>query len=317
MGFGVGHVLAPGSRESFAWNAPPADPAIKTWIHLDFTQPETRAWLDERTSIDEAAREALITENTRPRCLEFDSGVLINLRGVNLNPGAEPDDMISLRIWVEAGEVITMSQRRLLAVEDVQRAMQRGQGPEDPGTLIAEIARRLHRRLEPVIDGLDESLEALEDRTTPDPDVGLHRSLGDLRRSVIGLRRYLAPQREALSRASRLTSEWLSDAAREQLRESTDAFTRAVEILDELRDRASITREQISSELSAEQNRRLYALSLITALFLPLGFVTGLLGINVGGMPGAEDSLGFPIVVGILGALFFIELVILRRAKWF
>jgi len=60
----------------------------------------------------------------------------------------------------------------------------------------------------------------------------------------------------------------------------------------------------------------MYVLSVVAAIFLPLTFVTGLLGMNVGGLPGLESPVGFAwsivimIVTGICLALFF------RWKKW-
>jgi zinc transporter len=58
-------------------------------------------------------------------------------------------------------------------------------------------------------------------------------------------------------------------------------------------------------------------LSLVAGLFLPLGFLTGLLGINVGGIPLADNPLGFLEVVLFLIFLIVIQVIVFRRKKWF
>ena len=52
------------------------------------------------------------------------------------------------------------------------------------------------------------------------------------------------------------------------------------------------------------------------AIFLPLSFLTGLLGVNLGGIPGAESSWGFAAVVGIVVVVLAVQLWFLRRRRW-
>ncbi|MDD3800353.1 MAG: CorA family divalent cation transporter, partial [Novosphingobium sp.] len=55
---------------------------------------------------------------------------------------------------------------------------------------------------------------------------------------------------------------------------------------------------------------------IVAAIFLPLGFVTGLLGINVGGMPGVDDGRAFWVVVGLCSAIMLFQLYLFRKWKW-
>ena len=73
---------------------------------------------------------------------------------------------------------------------------------------------------------------------------------------------------------------------------------------------------ELTNELSEKLNKNLYVLSLIAALFLPLGFITGLLGINVGGMPGVDDDMAFWIVCAISAAVLGAEYYLFRILRW-
>ncbi|MBK9386785.1 MAG: hypothetical protein IPN34_18375 [Planctomycetes bacterium] len=95
-----------------------------------------------------------------------------------------------------------------------------------------------------------------------------------------------------------------------------ELHTRYVEDLQALHDRLIVTQEELGSHQAETLNRRLYVLSLVTALFLPLSFLTGLLGINVGGIPWAEDPQGFFLVTGMLGALCVVVLGTLKALRW-
>ena len=78
-------------------------PQESLWLHWDRSHPQTRTWLLHDSGLSEFACELLLEENTRPRLLPLaDEQMLLFLRGVNLNPGAEPEDMVSVRIFAEA-----------------------------------------------------------------------------------------------------------------------------------------------------------------------------------------------------------------------
>ena len=94
---------------------------------------------------------------------------------------------------------------------------------------------------------------------------------------------------------------WLDDASRSRLREAADRITRSIEDLDAARDRAAVTYEELGSRIAEEMNATMYRLTVVAAIFLPLGLLTGLLGINVGGIPGTDSPRAFAVVcVGLL-----------------
>ena len=93
-------------------------------------------------------------------------------------------------------------------------------------------------------------------------------------------------------------------------------MTRTIEELDAARDRAAVTQEEVSSRMSELTNTRLYILSIITAIFLPLGFVCSLLGVNVGGVPLQTEGWAFWALVGIFIVGVAIQLWIFRRRGW-
>jgi zinc transporter len=109
---------------------------------------------------------------------------------------------------------------------------------------------------------------------------------------------------------------WLDESNRIRLREVYDMLIRHIEDLDEARDRAAVTQEQLVNSLSEQMNKKMYILSIVAAIFLPLGFLTGLLGINVGGIPGAESKLGFLVFVLLLSAVVVFQIWLFRKKKW-
>jgi zinc transporter len=296
-----------------------ADATLKDgarWVHLDRHEPAATAWLAEESGLPDYLVDALLAEETRPRCHRHGDGVLVILRGVNLNPGAVPEDMVSLRMWIDSERILSCRLRRLMAVHSLSEALAAGGGPERVGAFIASLAEGLTERMEPVILAMDDEIdeaEAAEDES----DLSKARlRLRMLRRRVTILRRYINPQREALSRLAGEEVSWLTDQDRADLRETSNDVTRLVETLNAIWERAAILQEELSAALTEQTNERLYILSIVAGVFLPLSFVTGLLGMNVAGMPGIDTSWAFWAVCGILGVCTGVELWLFRKLRW-
>lgn len=286
------------------------------WVHLNFKAPEAQQWIREESQLDDVIGDVLLAEESRPRVTAFEDGLLVALRGVNLNPGEHPEDMVSLRIWAEKDRIITTRRRKLLSVADLQSAIEEGKGPKTAGEFLDDVADRLMSRMGGVIDGLGDRVAELEEAVLTEESYELRPKLASIRREAIHLRRYMAPQREALARLQSEKLSWLTNEDRVRLRESYDRLTRYLEDLDAARERSAVTQEELVSRLSEQMNNRMYVLSIIAAIFLPLGFLTGLLGINLGGIPGAEYKAGFAIFCLVLVVVLVAEIVIFKKKKW-
>jgi zinc transporter len=286
------------------------------WVHLNLSAPEAQRWIKEESQLEDVVGDALLAEESRPRITGFDDGLLLALRGVNLNPGADPQDMVSLRIWAEKRRIITTRRRKLLSVADLRSAIEKGKGPRTSGEFLEDVADRLMYYMGTVINELEDKMADLEEAVLTAESHELRPKLASIRRDAINLRRYMAPQREAISRLQSEKISWLTDEDRVRLREVYDHLTRYLEDLDAGRERAAVIQEELVSRLSEQMDKRMYVLSMVAAIFLPLGFFTGLLGINVGGIPGAEYKAGFAIFCLLLVGLVIAEIVIFKKKKW-
>lgn len=286
------------------------------WIHFDYSSQNVQEWLFGKSGLEEVISDALIEEDSRPRCTSFQEGLLLGLRGVNLNPGADPEDMVGIRIWFETDRIISTRKRKILSISDIRAALEQGIGPESLSDFLVQLAGRMMERMRHVIDDLEDAVADVEDQVLTSESRQLRTELAALRRQAISLRRYFSPQREALSRLLTEKIAWLDESDRIRLREVYDQLTRHIEDLDEARDRAAVTQEQLINSLSEQMNNKMYILSIVAAIFLPLGFLTGLLGINVGGIPGADSKLGFSVFVILLVGVVSFQIWFFKKKKW-
>lgn len=287
------------------------------WAHLLVGHPDTEKFLKRNLKgLDPAILEALTADETRPRASEIGDGFLIVLRGVNTEPDADEEDLVSIRLWIDSRRVISLQRKRLQAVIDIARRIDAGRGPENSGRFLAELVENLTRRMEPVLTRLDEATDDIEERVIEQADQELRGDLVGLRRRTISLRRYLGPQRDALSELQSGHASWLNESDRRSLHENHNRMQRMVEDLDALRERSQIIKDELSNALADRMNRNMYLLSVVGAIFLPLGFLTGLMGINIGGMPGVDADAAFWIFSGLLVLFVLVELALFRYLKW-
>jgi zinc transporter len=295
-----------------AWN--PADGIL--WLHFDFQNEATFDWLTHESGLPGLAVEVLTVDQLRPRTLSMNHGVLVALRGVNMNPGDNPDDMVSVRIWAEADRIITTRRRFLLAIQDLRQALEAGEGPGSTGAFVADLTSRLADRIGSFIDKIEDNLLEFEENVSADEPQSQRHELSVARRQIANVRRFIAPQRDALDRLYRNPGDWFAESEVHDVREEADRITRYVEDLDLARERAVLLQEEFLSVIAQQQNSRMYVLSIVAAIFLPLTFVTGLLGMNVGGLPGVESDRGFIAAILSMVVCSIVAAVILRWKRW-
>jgi zinc transporter len=286
------------------------------WINLDYAGTDAQQWLGMRSGLDPIVRDALLERDPRPRALALGDAMLVIIRAINLNAGAQPEDMVSLRCWIDAHRIVTMRHRTVRAIKLVAAAVNAGKGPATPGAFLADVVDHVLEPVVTLVDAIDDEVAALEETVLTGEATEMRARIADLRRRAIGVRRFLAPQRDALSRLGGMTAPWLDENVRARLREAADRMTRSIEELDAARERAAVTNEELTSRNDELASRRLYILSLITAVFLPLSFVTGLLGVNVGGVPARDISWAFWALCAILIGGSTSLLLLFRRWKW-
>lgn len=294
------------------------DREVPLWIHLDRKKERAQRWIREEAGLGTYVAEALLAEETRPRAEAIGDGLLVILRGINMNEGAQADELIAIRMWIDAKRFISLRQFRFQTIVEIRQRVERGEAPATPGAMLAAVACGLSARIVPTLDNLREMLDSVEDQMIErDSDDDRWRSLlGTIRRQAITYRRYLIPQREALSALANGRSALLDDRDRSEIRVALEQITRECESLEELRDRAAVTQEELRARHEARVGRTVYLLTLVATVALPLGLLTGLMGINVGGMPLVNSRWGFWAVVGVMVAVAAGQVWWFKKKRW-
>ncbi|NMH59891.1 zinc transporter ZntB [Alteromonas ponticola] len=283
------------------------------WIHLCSDVDEVDSVM-KAIGLSETVADKLSTLVTRPRTMTVDKGTLIYLRGINKNPGAAPDDMVSLRVWLEEKLIVTArrADRGLMSINESRDQVTNDQAPASSTHMLIHIIENVADKIHETVDQFDDTLVDFELSEQLDKKARL--ALSDLRRRAASIRRYLAPQRDALDAMFRLPH--LSNEQMFALREQTERVTRYIEDLDLARERAIVLQDELRNSIADRQGMRMYVLSLVTAIFLPLSFLTGVFGMNVAGLPGTETPEAFTLLMAGMGGLAIVMLIAMLWKRW-
>lgn len=250
-----------------------------------------------------------------PRLLAVGDGFSMTLRGVE-SPSGPPDVRLgSLRVWLDARRFVSVGAQVPPSIREIVGDLEAGAGPTGPADLLGRVVLRLIRDLGAVLDADSAALDMLESRILTRQTDHLDQELNQVRLRLLRLHRHLSPQRT-------LVHELLQEHGRHQLatgdglstlKEASDRMEDRLERLDGLREHCGALQDALTDMRSQRMNDALYLLSLYTALFLPMGVLTGLLGINVAGVPGEKTVWAFWLVCGILVVLGILSYLVFRR----
>lgn len=294
----------------------PASAEEVLWLHICRTREGVQKWLEGELSLPEPTAELLTSDQTRPRAFRDGETLVATLRGINFNPEAEPEDMISMQLWCDGRRLVTLRRHPLQTPREVLAAIDRGEGPPDAGATITMLAELMIARMNQSVIDMNQVIDELEATDPEQHAEAMLKRISAIRRNCLALKRHMAPQHEALEQISRDAPYWFEDHDRREMAESIARLRRYLDDIDISKESAVVLQDELRARSLASSEHATYMLTIVAGIFLPLGFLTGLLGINVGGMPGMDDPNAFWAVVALCSVLFVGLLVLFRRLRW-
>ena len=295
-----------------------SDKEKTVWLHFDADSNETRQFIDQKLShLDPHIKRAVLAEQTRPRFVPFENGFLLILRGVNLNKDQSHEDMISLRIWIEKNRIISFQKRKLQTISDLKDSLLNGKGPKSISEFIQKLIEILIFKMETPFDELIKDTDNFEmldlnllSKTQSD-------RLSDIRKKCAIFSRYLVPQAEAInSMIDNSNNNLINEQDLKRINESYHDILRRVEDISSLKERIQFIYNEHSHAIAEKMNKTMYKIAIISMIFIPISFLTGLLGINLSGIPYASSGSAFIGFSLLLSMILVIQLIIYKKLKW-
>jgi magnesium transporter len=186
-----------------------------------------------------------------------------------------------------------------------------------PDYLLYVLVDRLVDTYFPVLSAMDDDVEDLEDQILADPERSLLPRIFDMRRDAVALRRTIAPQLEIFSRLVSPGFNVVQERNIVYFRDVHDHLIRIFEAADSHRDMMGGALEAYLSTVSNRMNEVMKRLTVIAALFLPITFLTGLMGMNlpINGSALWRDPTFWTLLL-VMAAISVAQFVYFQRRRW-
>ena len=285
-------------------------PEQALWLHFNLVDRRAVEWLRESVWLSPQARAALLSAEQHVRLESFGEGLV----GVLSDLLAEdPDEFGVFHLYADQRCLITGRRHGVASLGALRRDLTSGTQVDGTPALLNALLRRLIGTLKGLAAAHEEAIDDAEDRVLGGQDGD--PSLGQRRRAMARLRRQMVANRNALTDLGEHLPPWWDKPAAEQLDHLTSVLGSAIQDLELTQERARLLSEELDSRLTERTNRNLYFVSVAAALLLPITFISGIFGMNVGGLPWLEDTKGFIWVMGCMLIAVLIAFILIHRRR--
>ncbi len=325
------HLIAYGPDDFREFSEPDlgAIPALKKkwpvlWLNVDgLGDADVLTAIGRTFDIHGLALEDVLTMNQRAKIEDYDKRLFVVMRML------EPDHTVNteqLSLFVGDGFVVTFQEHPGDCLDPVRKRIRDGLGrvrTMAADYLAYSIIDAVVDAYFPYLDDFSEKLETLEDDALYRPTPEIAARIHEAKRDLLVLRRAMAPMREGLSVLVQGRTGHISETTRLHLRDCYDHSIMLLEMMESYRELTGSLLDVYLSSMSNRMNEIMKMLTLISTIFIPLSFLTGLYGMNFDhqaspwNMPELHMRYGYPIFLGVVLAIGVIQLVLYWRRGWF
>lgn len=284
------------------------------WLHLNLAQVAAERWLARHAGLSPDFFEMLHDDLYSTRIERADQALLAVVNDVHFDFEMDASDISTLWISVDQRLVVTARRHPLRSVDHLRTAVNRGERFRSTSDLLERLMRTQADVLVGIVRSVTDHVDKIEDQLLAGRLATKRSRLGNLRRVMVRLQRLLAPEPAALFRLLQNPPGWMATNDVQELRAATEEFSVVLRDMQSLQERIKLLQEEIAASVNEDNNRSLFVLTIVTVLALPINILAGLFGMNVGGIPLAEDKHGFWILVAlVIGFTVVAGWIVLRR----
>jgi zinc transporter len=268
-----------------------------TWKSYALVDARARRSLEMDETLPEVVREAFISTGDQYQIGYEDGWLFGELPDLQHEHYGNPRELGYFRFAFNENLFISGRRHPLQAVDDVRQSISGGKiAPTSPTELFNAIFRRFLELLKVEISKLSGILDSIEDHIVGESWQGERERLVPVRRQIVVFHRHLTAAaglfRHIDHADRRALPEDLDDLVESLSRRAATLYAEG----DQLQQRARLLQDELMAKMSDQSNQFLYVLSVMTAVLLPTTVISGLFGMNTGGLPLLESPHGFWIV---------------------
>ena len=271
---------------------PPEHPL---WLHFNFVDRRAIEWIRECVWLSQEGRASLLTSEHHVR-LESLGGSLIGALSDTL--ADDPDAFGVFHLYADPCCLMTGRRHATLSAGLLRRELVAGLQADGIPALLNGLLQRLIGIHKSQVTVHENEIDESEDRVLGGKDCD--SGFGQRRRAMALLRRQMAANRHALAGLVEHLPPWWSAWDIKGFAHLTAALASAIQDLELSQERARLLNEEMDSRLTKRTNHNLYFVSVAATIFLPITLISGIFGMNVGGLPWLEDTNGFTWVMGCM-----------------
>jgi zinc transporter len=270
------------------------------WLHFSVSNAASESWMRQHLQLPESFY-GLLREDVGSTRLEMEEDALVAvMHDVLFDNVFDSTNVSTLTLCMKRHLVVTARLRPLRSVDRLRTDVKQGHTLRSSAELLAHLLVDQAAVLVEIVQRSTARLNAIEDSLLASRIKVTRSELGSLRRTLVRLQRLLAPEPPALFRFLNRPPGWLSSDDVEDLRQAAEEFSATVADSAALTERLKLLQEELAASVGEQLNRSVFILTLVTVLALPINMIAGLLGMNVGGIPLAQHTHGFLIIVTCL-----------------
>lgn len=294
-----------------------------TWVNVeglaDVRQLETLADL---FGIHPLAMEDVVHVHQRPKVEDYGGYLFIVTRMIE---AADPLQTDQTSLFLGKNFLLTVQERPGDCLDPLRDRIRKHAGRlrhGGPDHLAYAILDATLDAYFPLVENYGDRMEQLDDAIAHSPSPRIVAELHRLRTNLLQVRKTMWAQRDSLNELIRDDSEFISHETRIYLRDCVDHTAQILDVVETYREMCADLRDYYLSQISFKMNQVIKVLTILSTIFLPLGFITGLYGMNFDpelspwNMPELRWFWGYPFSLGLMAATTVGLLIYMKRRGW-
>jgi zinc transporter len=274
------------------------------WLHFGLSNARAARLLRESTDLPDAYRERVTDMVPRADVENTGDGLVMVVNDLSFDSDADAGEVETLWAYATPRLLVTARNHALKSTDVLRQALREGHQFGSGIELLAALLEVRTRTLRDLAARMTAEVDDIEDEILLGDIPEKRERLGVIRRRCARIRRHFVPDRMALRKELGHRHAWMSDDDAARLGDAEESLAYVLDEINEIYDRSKLLQEELASRVAENTGKRLYVLSILSAILLPMTLVTGIFGMNVAGVPGVdgEPAAFFWTMVGVVAA---------------